>query len=42
MTYDSLGRRDDAVRCYREVLDLRPEGDVRARAQEFLEKPFTG
>jgi len=42
MTYDALGRRDDAVRCYREVLDLRPEGDVRARAQEFLEKPFTG
>lgn len=42
MTYDALGRRDDAVRCYREVLDLRPEGDVRARAQEFLEKPFAG
>jgi tetratricopeptide (TPR) repeat protein len=42
MTYDALGRRDDAVRCYREVLDLKPEGDVRARAEEFLGRPFAG
>jgi tetratricopeptide (TPR) repeat protein len=42
MTYDALGRRDDAVRCYREVLDLKPEGDVRDRAKQFLERPFAG
>ncbi len=40
MTYDALGRRDDAVRCYREVLAMNPEGDVRDRAREFLAKPF--
>ncbi|HZF07496.1 MAG TPA: tetratricopeptide repeat protein [Thermoanaerobaculia bacterium] len=42
MTYDALGRRDDALRCYHEVLDLGVEGDVRARAQEFLNRPFAG
>jgi tetratricopeptide (TPR) repeat protein len=42
MTYDALGRRDDAVRCYKEVLSQSPEGDVRARAEEFLNRPFAG
>jgi tetratricopeptide (TPR) repeat protein len=42
MTYDALGRRDDALRCYREVLDLGVAGDVRARAQEFLNRPYAG
>ena len=42
MSYDALGRRDDAVRCYREVLDLKPAGDVRDRAKQFLERPFAG
>ncbi len=41
MTYDALGRRDDALRCYREVLALGAEGDVRARARELLERPFS-
>jgi tetratricopeptide (TPR) repeat protein len=42
MTYDALGRRDDALRCYREVLAMDTGGDVRDRAREFLEKPFAG
>ena len=42
MTYDALGRRDDALRCYHEVLDLGVAGDVRDRAQEFLNRPFAG
>lgn len=40
MTYDAMGRRDDAVRCYQEVLALRPEDDVRDRAREFLARPY--
>jgi tetratricopeptide (TPR) repeat protein len=40
MTYDALGRRSDAVRCYQEVLALRPDDDVRARAREFLARPY--
>jgi hypothetical protein len=40
MTYDALGRRDDAVRCYREVLAMGPEDDVRDRAREFLAQPY--
>ena len=40
MTYDALGRRDDAVRCYREVLTMDPEEDVRNRAREFLARPY--
>jgi tetratricopeptide (TPR) repeat protein len=40
MTYDALGRRDDAVRCYREVLAMNPEGDVRDRARELLAHPY--
>ncbi len=40
MTYDAMGRRDDAVRCYREVLTLAPDDDVRARAREFLAHPY--
>ncbi len=40
MTYDLLGRRDEAVRCYRDVLAIKGVGDVRDRAQEFLAKPY--
>ncbi|HTQ79821.1 MAG TPA: tetratricopeptide repeat protein, partial [Thermoanaerobaculia bacterium] len=42
MTYDALGRREEALRCYQEVLDLGAEGDVRARAKEFLSRPYAG
>jgi tetratricopeptide (TPR) repeat protein len=42
MAYDALGRRDEAVRCYQEVLDLGTGGDVRDRAREFLARPFVG
>lgn len=41
MTYDVLGRREDAVKCYREVLTI-GSGDVKDRAREFLEKPYAG
>jgi len=40
MTYDAMGKRDDAVRCYREVLALGPDDDVRDRAREFLARPY--
>ncbi|HVS00561.1 MAG TPA: tetratricopeptide repeat protein [Thermoanaerobaculia bacterium] len=40
MTYDVLGRRDEAVRCYREVLAIKGTGDVHDRAQEFLSRPY--
>lgn len=42
MAYDALGRRDDAVRCYREVLAMKSVGDARDRAKEFLDRPFAG
>jgi tetratricopeptide (TPR) repeat protein len=44
MALDALGRRQDAVRCYREVLSLRGDydgdGDVRSRAKGYLKKPY--
>lgn len=43
MALDALGRRQDAVRCYREVLSLRgdaADGDVRSRAKGYLRKPY--
>ncbi len=42
MAYDALGRRDEALRCYREVLAMKNVGDARDRAKEFVERPFTG
>ncbi len=42
MAYDALGRRDDALRCYREVLTMKGGGDARDRAKEFLARPFVG
>jgi len=42
MAYDALGRREEAVRCYREVLDLPEAGDTRDRAHDFLARPFAG
>jgi tetratricopeptide (TPR) repeat protein len=44
MALDALGRRQDAVRCYRDVLAMARgydgDRDVRERAREFLRKPF--
>jgi tetratricopeptide (TPR) repeat protein len=43
MALDALGRRQDAVRCYRDVLSLRgdhADGDVRSRAKGYLKKPY--
>lgn len=42
MAYDALGRRDEALRCYREVLAMKSVGDARDRAKEFLDRPFAG
>ncbi|HEV7669908.1 MAG TPA: tetratricopeptide repeat protein [Thermoanaerobaculia bacterium] len=42
MAYDALGRRDDALRCYREVLAMKGGGDAHDRAKEFLAQPFAG
>ncbi|HYG61459.1 MAG TPA: tetratricopeptide repeat protein [Thermoanaerobaculia bacterium] len=42
MAYDALGQRTDATRCYRDVLAMEIKGDVRDRAEEFLEKPYAG
>ena len=42
MAYDALGRRDEAMSCYQEVLALGTGGDVRDRAREFLNRPFAG
>ncbi|HXU45398.1 MAG TPA: hypothetical protein VN783_07725, partial [Thermoanaerobaculia bacterium] len=42
MAYDALGRREDAVRCYKDVLALPAAADARDRAKEFLDKPFAG
>lgn len=40
MALDALGRRDEAVRCYREVLEMAGAGDARDRAREFLDKAY--
>ncbi len=42
MALDALGRREEALRCYRDVLDMAGAGDARDRAQEFLVQPFRG
>jgi tetratricopeptide (TPR) repeat protein len=40
MAYDALGRRTDALRCYREVLAMQGAGDTRNRAEELLARPY--
>jgi tetratricopeptide (TPR) repeat protein len=43
MALDVLGKRQDAVRCYRDVLALKGydgDDDVRSRAKGYLRKPF--
>ena len=42
MAYDALGRRQEALRCYREVLAMKSVGDARDRAKEFVARPFAG
>ncbi len=42
MALDALGRRDEAVRCYRQVLAMKGAGDAHDRAKEFLKVPFAG
>jgi tetratricopeptide (TPR) repeat protein len=44
MALDAMGRRQDAVRCYRDVLAMKGgydgDSDVRSRAKGFLKKPY--
>lgn len=43
MALDVLGKRQDAVRCYRDVLAMKGydgDDDVRGRAKGYLRKPF--
>ncbi|HEX3130153.1 MAG TPA: tetratricopeptide repeat protein [Thermoanaerobaculia bacterium] len=43
MAFDALGKRQDAVRCYRDVLAMKGydgDGDIRSRAKGYLKKPF--
>ena len=41
MALDALGRRGEAVRCYREVLAMKSApGATRSRARGFLERPY--
>jgi tetratricopeptide (TPR) repeat protein len=44
MIFDSLGRRQEAVRCYRDVLAMQRgylgDDDVRSRAKGYLKKPY--
>ncbi len=43
MVLDTQGKRQDALRCYREVLAMKGyegDDDVRARAKGFLKKPY--
>ncbi len=44
MALDALGRRQDAVRCYRDVLAMQRgydgDDDVRSRAKGYLKKPY--
>lgn len=41
MALDAMGRRQDAVRCYRDVLSMKNgDSDIRSRAKTFLRKPY--
>lgn len=46
MALDALGRRDEAVRCYREVMEMEWDGQsedyARQRAKTYIKKPFRG
>lgn len=42
MALDALGRRDEAVRRYRQVLDMKDWSDAHERAKAFLERPYQG
>lgn len=42
MALDALGRRQEALRCYREVLAMKSGGDARDRAKEYVARPFAG
>jgi tetratricopeptide (TPR) repeat protein len=44
MAFDAMGKRQAAVRCYRDVLAMKGgydgDSDVRSRAKTFLKKPY--
>jgi tetratricopeptide (TPR) repeat protein len=41
MALDAMGRRQDAVRCYRDVLSMKGgDSGIRSRAKTFLKKPY--
>jgi hypothetical protein len=41
MALDAMGKRQDAVRCYRDVLAMKGgDDDVRSRAKGYLKKPY--
>jgi hypothetical protein len=37
-----MGRRDEAVYWYQRALDMRPPGEVRDRARNYLRAPYPG
>lgn len=40
MINDLLGKRDDAVRCYNQLLDMREYGESRNKAKQYLQNPY--
>ncbi|HWM90171.1 MAG TPA: tetratricopeptide repeat protein [Thermoanaerobaculia bacterium] len=44
MAFDAMGKRQAAVRCYRDVLSMKGgydgDGDVRSRAKSYLKNPY--
>lgn len=40
MVFDALGRRQDAVRCYKQVLKMESRGNAHEKAREYLKKPY--
>jgi tetratricopeptide (TPR) repeat protein len=42
MALDVLGRRHEAVRCYRDVLKMKGRGDSRSQARSYLSNPYRG
>lgn len=43
MAFDAMGKRQAAVRCYRDVLAMKSyegDSDIRSRAKTFLKKPY--
>lgn len=41
MMHDALGKRDEAIEFYEQVLDMREYGNSRTFAKEYLVKPFS-